>query len=148
MDFQNLLHTFVAAIGNWFGGAIAIIILGIGSLFLLRYLAKNKGDAQILTMVLTVSRTLLAQRLGDRGTDVFNALIAGLDKVKDGDFTQEEMAQELIEFVRVAVKGKFELNEQEVKALTDVVMTIMQFFAERKKAAPKVVTSMMLSIKE
>ena len=142
--FEQIVKGFAGALGHWIGSAVALVLMGVAVIIGLKYLSKNAKDARFLTVILRVAKSLLAQRLGERGTAVFDALLSGLDSIQDGDFSQEEMTEELTQFVKVAVMGKFTLTDADLDTVREVCKTVISFFQPRKDAAPEAVKVMIM----
>lgn len=121
-----------------------VLLIGIATIFLLKALVGKKKEIDYVKAVLTSVHELMAGRLGDKAEAVYQAWLAGLDAVSDGDFTSAEMMAELVRFVKIALnKQNISLNSEEEAVIVEAASLTSQVVATNTKSTKKAVSIMM-----
>lgn len=142
--YEQFLRAFAGSAGQLALGGITLAVLGVGYVFGLKFLSKNARDARFLTVILRMAKSLLSERLGERGNAVFDALLSGLAAIQSGEFSQDTIAEQLTQFIKSAVIGKFDMTESDLDVVRYIAKSVVSFIEPRKKAAPEAVKVMMM----
>ena len=89
---NNLLETFLSIYG-WY------ILLAFGFIIFLYYVAPYGWAVYLMQGKLKEVRSFLIQKLGPKSAPIIDVWIEGLDVVKDGHLSEEEMVQEFIKII-------------------------------------------------
>ena len=105
------LSQITSLLTNWQGLLVIgmLCIISMVALFLLSRSAPN--DTKVALQTLIVIRSVLAVKLGRKGVMLVDAWIAGLEQIKDGEFSNESVSIQLgsQDFVGGAVRWKPEV---------------------------------------
>ena len=141
IDFNNIPQWLWAFLISPIG---IVLLIGIATIFLLKVLVGKKKEIDYVKAVLTSVHELMAGRLGDKAEAVYQAWLAGLDAVSDGDFTSAEMMAELVRCVKIALnKQNISLNSEEEAVIVEAASLTSQVVATNTKSTKKAVSIMM-----
>ena len=119
MDLTQL----TSLLSNW-QGLLVIGMLFIISCVALFLLSKTPTDSKIALQTLVVIRSVLAVKLGKKGILLVDAWIAGLEQIKDGEFSDADRVDQFVRFLKIAAANQgIELTDTDVENIQTLVMT-------------------------
>lgn len=95
-----------------------VILFALGTVVGLYYLTPYGYAATKMQKTLLKVRAYLVQKLGDKAAFVIDIWIEGLDAIKDGNFTEEEMIAEFIKIIRLKAPS-LKFTPDEIKFLEE-----------------------------
>ena len=117
------LSQITSLLTNWQGLLVIgmLCIISMVALFLLSRSAPN--DTKVALQTLIVIRSVLAVKLGRKGVMLVDAWIAGLEQIKDGEFSNEDRVEQFVRFIRLAaVNQGIELTDSDVENIQTLVI--------------------------
>jgi len=131
MDLTQL----TSLLSNW-QGLLVVGMLFIISCVALFLLSKTPTDSKIALQTLVVIRSVLAVKLGKKGILLVDAWIAGLEQIKDGEFSDADRVDQFVRFLRIAASNQgIELTDTDVENIQTLVMTTLDTFVGKKPKA-------------
>jgi hypothetical protein len=106
------LSQITSLLTNWQGLLVIgmLCVISMVALFLLSRSVPN--DTKVALQTLIVIRSVLAIKLGKKGVMLVDAWIAGLEQIKDGEFSNEDRVDQFVRFIRLAaVNQGIELSD-------------------------------------
>jgi hypothetical protein len=108
-----------------------IILYAFGTVIGLYYLAPYGYAALKMKKALVNVRSYLVQKLGAKSAFVIDIWIEGLDAIKDGNFSEEEMIQEFIKIIKMRA-ATIELSAEDEKAVEEAARITIQSIKGKK----------------
>ena len=126
--FKHAFDLFLSVYGFW-------ILLALGVTLLLKYLTGRQAEIAFVESCLDKVDGYLQDKFGDRSTVIIEAIRRGLEDIKDGEYTDQEM---LNEFIRIVKARAFEsdnkpLTDDENKAVEEAAQMTVSSFSDKKK---------------
>jgi hypothetical protein len=115
---KDLLTSFLSLYG-W------VILLALGTVIALYYLAPYGFAAIKMQTALKQVRGYLASKLGEKAASIIDIWIEGLDAIKDGNFTEEEMIEEFIKIIKLRA-ATVTLTAEDEKAVEEAARMTIQ----------------------
>jgi hypothetical protein len=132
------LTQITSLLSNW-QGLLVIGMLFIVSCVALFLLSKTPTDSKIALQTLVIIRSVLAVKLGKKGILLVDAWIAGLEQIKDGEFSDADRVDQFVRFLRLAASNQgIELNDTDIENIQTLVMTTLDTFIGKKPKAIEV----------
>ena len=101
--------------------------------FALYYLAKIRKGSSTALATLQIIHTVLRSRLGDKAGGLIEIWIAGLKKIQDGEFSQDDAVDQFVRFIRLGcVQKGIELSEEDVDKIHMLVLSTLETFVGKK----------------
>lgn len=125
---KHAFDLFLSVYGFW-------ILLALGVTLFLKYLTGKQAEIAFVESCLDKVDGFLRDKFGDRATVIIDAIKGGLDDIKDGEYTDQEM---LDEFIRIVKARAFEsdnkpLTDDENKAVEEAAQMTVSSFSDKKK---------------
>ena len=126
--FKHAFDLFLSVYGFW-------ILLALGITLFLKYLTGRQAEIAFVESCLDKVDGYLQDKFGDRSTVIIEAIRRGLEDIKDGEYTDQEM---LNEFIRIVKARAFEndnkpLTDDENKAVEEAAQMTVSSFSDKKK---------------
>lgn len=84
---------------------------------------------------------LLGDRLGSKGSLIFDIWLDGLNAIKDGDFTDQEMLDEFMKIIKMKASSVAPLNKEEEAVVEEAAqMTISSLNGQKNKIAVQILS--------
>ena len=125
-------------LSNW-QGLLVVGMLFVVSCVALFLLSRAPADSKIALQTLIVIRSVLAVKLGKKGLLLVDAWIAGLEQIKDGEFSDADRVDQFVRFLRLAAANQgIELTDTDIENIQTLVMTTLDTFVGKKPKAVQV----------
>jgi hypothetical protein len=125
---NNLLETFLSIYG-WY------ILLAFGFIIFLYYVAPYGWAVYLMQGKLKEVRSFIIQKLGPKSAPIIDVWIEGLDVVKDGHLSEEEMVQEFIKIIKLRAASTDLIKEDDEVVEEAARMTIQSLAGNSKNQA-------------
>lgn len=97
------------------------------------FLAKNLTARNKVLNGLLLVQNLLESKLGEKSSAILQIWIEGLNKIQDGEFSNEDGVDQFVRYVRLAVKNYgIDLTERDLDILHTIVMSTLNIFVKSK----------------
>jgi len=121
----NFIETFLSFYG-WY------ILLALGTIIVLYFVAPFGWAVIVMQKKLEEVKSHLVEKLGSKAGEIIDVWIEGLDAVKDGELSEEEMVREFIKIIKMrAVSVDFE--EEDDKVVEEAARLTIQSLAGNNK---------------
>ena len=125
---KNAFDLFLSVYGIW-------ILLALGITLLFKYLTGRQAEIAFVESCLGKVDGFLKDKFGDRSTVIVDAIRRGLEDIKDGEYTDQEMLEQ---FIRIVKARAFEsdnksLTDDENKAVEEAAQMTVSSFSDKKK---------------
>ncbi len=121
----ELLETFLSIYG-WY------ILLGFGFIIFLYFIAPYGWAVYLMQRKLKDVRSFLIEKLGPKSGQIIDVWIEGLDVVKDGNLSEEEMVQEFIKIIKLRAASA-DLQQDDNQIVEDAARMTIQSLAGNTK---------------
>jgi hypothetical protein len=121
----ELLETFLSIYG-WY------ILLGLGFIIFLYFIAPYGWAVYLMQRKLKDVRSFLIEKLGPKSGQIIDVWIEGLDVVKDGNLSEEEMVQEFIKIIKLRAASA-DLQQDDNQIVEDAARMTIQSLAGNTK---------------
>jgi hypothetical protein len=108
------------------------ILLALGTIIFLYFMAPYVSSVIYVQKKLKKVRTFLTIKLGPKAGQIIDVWIEGLDAIKDGVFTEEEMVREFIKIIKLRA-ASVDLTGEDDKALEEAAQMTIQTIAGNNK---------------
>lgn len=128
-SIKSAFDFFLSIWGIW-------ILFALGATLFLRYLSKRPiGDIELVEKCLTNIDKYVSDKFGDKASIIINCILQGLDAIKDGEFTDQEMLEEFIRIIKVKTAEKIEtpLTEEQNKAIEEIGLMTLSSMSDKNK---------------
>jgi hypothetical protein len=125
---NNLIETFLSIYG-WY------ILLGFGFIIFLYFVAPYGWAVYLMQGKLKDVREFLVEKLGPKSGEIIDVWIEGLDVVKDGHLSEEEMVQEFIKIIKLRAASTDLVQEDDMAVEEAARMTIQSLAGNAKNQA-------------
>lgn len=125
---KHAFDLFLSVYGIW-------ILLALGITLFLKYLTGRQAEIAFVESCLGKVDGFLQDKFGDKSTVIVDAIRRGLEDIKDGEYTDQEMLEE---FIRIVKARAFEsdnkpLTDDENKAVEEAAQMTVSSFSDKKK---------------
>lgn len=107
------------------------ILLAQGTVIIFYYLTQHIYLIATVQTKLNFIKSYLEKNLGDKAGEIIDIWIKGLESIKDGNFTEEEMIEQFMNIVRIKTNVNH-LSLEEQKVVNSAVEMTIQSFANQK----------------
>jgi hypothetical protein len=121
----ELLETFLSIYG-WY------ILLGLGFIIFLYFIAPYGWAVYLMQRKLKDVRSFLIEKLGPKSGQIIDVWIEGLDVVKDGNLSEEEMVQEFIKIIKLRAASA-DIQQDDNQIVEDAARMTIQSLAGNTK---------------
>ena len=109
------------------------ILLAQATVIVFYVLAQHVYLIATVQTKLNFIKSYLEKNLGDKAGEIIDIWITGLESIKDGNFTEEEMIEQFMNIVRIKTSAnKFSLEENKI-INSAIEMTIQSFTNKKSK---------------
>ena len=122
---NSLIETFLSIYG-WY------ILLGFGFIIFLYYVAPYGWAVYLMQGKLKEVRSFLIEKLGPKSGQIIDVWIEGLDVVKDGHLSEEEMVQEFIKIIKLRATST-DLVQEDNEIVEEAARMTIQSLAGKPK---------------
>ena len=127
-NIKHAFDLFLSVYGLW-------ILLALGITLSLKYLTGRQKEIDFVESHLSKVDGFLQNKFGEKSTVIIDAIRRGLEDIKDGEYTDQEMLEE---FIRIVKARAFEsdnksLTDDENKAVEEVAQMTVSSFSDKKK---------------
>lgn len=99
----------------------------------LYFLAKNLTARNKVLNGLLLVQKLLESKLGEKSSAILQIWIEGLNKIQDGEFSNEDGVDQFVRYVRLAIKNYgIDLSERDLDILHTIVLSTLNIFVKSK----------------
>lgn len=122
-----LLHSF--------DGLILYILLFLVGSFVLYHLARLKNQRAYLFTTIKIISSVLGNKFGSKASDLLEIFVDGLDKIQDGDFSNDDVVDWFLRYVRLSAQQKgITLTDEDINNLhTLISSTVFMFVGKNPK---------------
>jgi len=107
------------------------ILLAQGTVIVFYLLAQHVYLIATIQTKLNFIKSYLEKNLGDKSGEVIDIWIKGLESIKDGNFTEEEMIEQFINIIKIKTEAQ-KLSTEEQKVIKSAVELTVQSFTNQK----------------
>ena len=131
---KHLIEYYLSIYGWW-------ILFALGTVLSFSYLAGRRNQINSVESSLLKVKGLLGDRLGSKGSLIFDIWLDGLNAIKDGDFTDQEMLDEFMKIIKMKASSVAPLNKEEEAAVEEAAqMTISSLNGQKNKIAVQILS--------
>lgn len=131
---KHLIEYFLSIYGWW-------ILFALGTILSFSYLAGRRKQINSVESALLKVKGLLGDRLGSKGSLIFDIWLDGLNAIKDGDFTDQEMLDEFMKIIKMKASSVAPLNKEEEAVVEEAAqMTISSLNGQKNKIAVQILS--------
>jgi len=107
------------------------ILLAQGTVIVFYLLAQHVYLIATIQTKLNFIKSYLEKNLGDKSGEFIDIWIKGLESIKDGNFTEEEMIEQFINIIKIKTEAQ-KLSTEEQKVIKSAVELTVQSFTNQK----------------
>lgn len=127
-NIKHAFDLFLSVYGLW-------ILLALGITLSLKYLTGRQKEIAFVESCLSKVDGFLQNKFGEKSTVIIDAIRRGLEDIKDGEYTDQEMLEE---FIRIVKARAFEsdnksLTDDENTAVEEAAQMTVSSFSDKKK---------------
>ena len=113
---------------------IPFVIMLIATSFVLFLLSRSyKSESKIALDTLLVIKSVLSAKLGTKGTLLVDAWVSGLQKIQDGEFSDDDKVDQFVRFLRLAAANEgVALSDEDVNNIHTIVLSTLDLFIGKK----------------
>lgn len=113
---------------------IPFVIMLIVTSFVLFLLSRSyKSESKIALDTLLVIKSVLSAKLGTKGTLLVDAWVSGLQKIQDGEFSDDDKVDQFVRFLRLAAANEgVTLSDEDVNNIHTIVLSTLDLFIGKK----------------
>lgn len=122
-----LLHSF--------DGLILYVLLFIVGSFALYHLARLKSQRAYLFTTIKIISSVLGNKFGSKASGLLEIFVDGLNKIQDGDFSNDDVVDWFLRYVRLSAQQKgISLTDEDINNLhTLISSTVFAFVGKNPK---------------
>jgi hypothetical protein len=116
-------------------GLILYVVLFIVGSFALYHLARLKNQRTFLFSTIKIISSVLGSKFGSKAEGLLEIFVDGLGKIQDGDFSNDDVVDWFLRYVRLSAQQKgISLTDEDVNNLhTLISSTILTFVGSNSK---------------
>ena len=113
---------------------IPFVIMLIVTSFVLFLLSRSyKSESKIALDTLLVIKSVLSAKLGTKGTLLVDAWVSGLQKIQDGEFSDDDKVDQFVRFLRLAAANEgVTLSDEDINNIHTIVLSTLDLFIGKK----------------
>jgi hypothetical protein len=100
------MHEFMLSLDAALANGLVWLIFAILSLLVMKFISGKKKDARYAALALSLVKNLIGDKLGPKANAVLSVWQDGLKMISTGTYTDEEMVDEFVKFVKDAAFSK------------------------------------------
>lgn len=124
-NLLNIAETFLSIYG-WY------ILIGLGFIIFLYFIAPYGWAVYLMQQKLKSVKSFLTAKLGPKAGQIIDVWIEGLDAVKDGHLSEEEMVREFIKIIKLRA-ASVDLKSSEDEIVEEAARMTVQSLAGNNK---------------
>ncbi len=116
-------------------GLVLYIVLFIVGSFILYHLARLKNQRAFLFSTIKIISSVLGSKFGSKAEGLLEIFVDGLGKIQDGDFSNDDVVDWFLRYVRLSAQQKgIVLTDEDVNNLhTLISSTVLTFVGTNPK---------------
>jgi hypothetical protein len=116
-------------------GLVLYVVLFIVGSFVLYHLARLKNQRTFLFSTIKIISSVLGSKFGSKAEGLLEIFVDGLGKIQDGDFSNDDVVDWFLRYVRLSAQQKgISLTDEDVNNLhTLISSTILTFVGSNSK---------------
>jgi hypothetical protein len=128
---QNVLNFLLHS----FDGLILYILLFVVGSFVLYHLARLKSQRAYLFTTIKIISSVLGNKFGSKASALLEIFVDGLGKIQDGDFSNDDVVDWFLRYVRLSAQQKgISLTDEDINNLhTLISSTVFTFIGKNPK---------------
>ena len=129
------MQTVLNFLTHTFDGLILYVLLFVVGSFILFHLAKLKNQRAYLFSTIKIISSVLGSKFGSKAAGLLEIIVDGLGKIQDGDFSNDDVVEWFLRYVRLAAQQKgITLTDEDINNLhTLISSTIVPFVGSNQK---------------
>ena len=129
------MQTVLNFLTHTFDGLILYVLLFVVGSFILFHLAKLKNQRAYLFSTIKIISSVLGSKFGSKAAGLLEIIVDGLGKIQDGDFSNDDVVEWFLRYVRLAAQQKgITLTDEDINNLhTLISSTIIPFVGSNQK---------------
>lgn len=129
------MQTVLNFLTHSFDGLILYVLLFVVGSFILFHLAKLKNQRAYLFSTIKIISSVLGSKFGSKAAGLLEIIVDGLGKIQDGDFSNDDVVEWFLRYVRLAAQQKgITLTDEDINNLhTLISSTIVPFVGSNQK---------------
>jgi hypothetical protein len=122
---KNIID-FILSFGN---GLILYAILFIVGSFILYHLARLKNQRTVFFSTLKMIQSVMGNKFGSRAEALVEIVVEGLEKIQDGNFTNDDAVDWFLRYVRLGASQKgITLSDEDLSTLHTLISSFIHVF--------------------
>ena len=129
------MQTVLNFLTHSFDGLILYVLLFVVGSFILFHLAKLKNQRAYLFSTIKIISSVLGSKFGSKAAGLLEIIVDGLGKIQDGDFSNDDVVEWFLRYVRLAAQQKgITLTDEDISNLHILISsTIVPFVGTNQK---------------
>ena len=129
------MQTVLNFLTHSFDGLILYVLLFVVGSFILFHLAKLKNQRAYLFSTIKIISSVLGTKFGSKAAGLLEIIVDGLGKIQDGDFSNDDVVEWFLRYVRLAAQQKgITLTDEDINNLHILISsTIVPFVGTNQK---------------
>ncbi len=145
---NEFVSNILQQVAIWSVPFIIPVLCGVITLGVLKFLVWRKSDVDTMKLHLELVRDIFGKSLGPKADAVFAVWVEGLDRIKDGDLSHDDMVTELLQFVKAALYGQdISLTPEETETVESATEKSVEMACVKKSSTTQAVKIMMNDVK-
>ena len=126
------MQTILNFANNSLGGIVLYILLFVVGSFILFHLAKLKTQRAYLFSTIKIIASVLGSKFGPKAEALLQIIVDGLGKIQDGDFSNDDVVDWFLRYVRLAAQQKgITLTDEDIANLNTLIATTIVPFLDK-----------------
>lgn len=142
----DLVHTLIFAAEIAATHYLVVTLLGALSLTVMKLFASNKKDVEYAALAVQFVKSTLGDKLGPKADVVLSVWSDGLKAIQNGKFTNAEIVDEFVKFIKAEVfaQHSLELTGNELHAVRTAASTTIRLMSVKASPTNQAVKSAMV----
>ena len=121
------MENFLNHLSSGLAEVVVYFIIYVISSFVIVRMTKNKDKRQQLLSTFVILKTVLTIKFGSKAGKIVEIWMDGLKKVEDGEFSNEDRADQFLRYIRISASTNgISLSNEEIEILHTLVLTTFQ----------------------
>lgn len=131
---MDLITKLISLASGHLAELIPIVIMFVVTSFVLFLLSRSyKSESKIALDTLLVIKSVLSAKLGTKGALLVDAWVSGLQKIQDGEFSDDDKVDQFVRFLRLAAANQgVTLSDEDVNNIHTIVLSTLDLFVGKK----------------
>ena len=129
------MQTVLNFISHYLDGILLYVLLFVVGSFSLFHLAKLKNQRAYLFSTIKIISSVLGSKFGSKASGLLEIFVDGLGKIQDGDFSNDDVVDWFLRYVRLSAQQKgITLTDEDINNLHILISsTITPFIGTHPK---------------